>query len=60
MRSRRNVFAEGVVPLIPKRGETTGILRVTDLWRVWVGQWILEVDAPGDDVLTFKPDAPTK
>ncbi len=55
-----NVFAEGVVPLIPKRGETIGILRVTDLWRVWVGQWILEVEAPGCDVLTFKPDPPTK
>ncbi len=55
-----NVFAEGVVPLIPKRGETIGVLRVTDLWRVWVGQWIVEVDAPGCDVLTFKPDPPTK
>jgi len=50
-----NVFAEGVVPLIPKRGETVGVLRITDLWRVWVGAWILEVDAPGCDVLTFKP-----
>jgi hypothetical protein len=27
------VFAEGVVPLIPKRGETVGILRITDPWR---------------------------
>ena len=49
-----NVFAEGVVPLIPKRSETIGVLPVTDLWRVWVGQWILEVDAPGCDVLSFK------
>jgi len=55
-----NVFAEGVVPLIPKRSGTIGVLRVTDLWRVWVGQWILEVDAPGSDVLTFKPDLPSK
>ena len=49
-----NVFADGVVPLIPKHGEAIGVLRITDLWRVWVGQWILEVDAPGCDVLTFK------
>ena len=55
-----NVFAEGVVPLIPKRSEAIGVLPVTDLWRVWVGQWILEVDAPGCDVLSFKPDLPTK
>lgn len=55
-----NVFAEGVVPLIPKRSEAIGVLRVTDLWRVWVGQWILEVDAPGCDVLTFKPEPPAK
>jgi len=55
-----NVFAEGVVPLIPKRGETIGVLRVTDLWRVWVGQWILEVDAPGCDVLSFKPEPAAK
>jgi hypothetical protein len=55
-----NVFAEGVVPLIPKRSETIGVLPVTDLWRVWVGQWILEVDAPGCDVFTFKHDVPTK
>ncbi len=28
-----NVFAEGVVPLIPKRGEAIGVMRITDLWR---------------------------
>lgn len=55
-----NVFAEGVVPLIPKRSEAIGVLCITDLWREWVGQWILEVDAPGCDVLSFKPDLPTK
>jgi hypothetical protein len=54
------VFAEGVVPLIPKRSEAIGVLPVTGEWRVWVGQWILEVDAPGCDVLSFKPDLPTK
>ena len=53
-----NVFAEGVVPLIPKRSETVGVLPVKDLWREWVGQWIVEVDAPGCDVLTFKPPSP--
>jgi len=55
-----NVFAEGVVPLIPKRSEAIGVLRITDLWRVWVGQWTLEVDAPGCNVLSFKPEPPTK
>jgi len=50
-----NVFAEGVVPFIPKRSETVGVLRITDLWREWVGQWIVEVDAPGCDLLTYKP-----
>lgn len=49
-----NAFAEGVVPLIPKRSAAIAVLRVTDLWREWVGQWILEVDAPGCDVLSFK------
>ena len=41
-----NVFAEGVVPLIPKHSEAIGVMRVTDLWRVWVGRWVLEVDCP--------------
>src|SRR5271157_392308 len=49
-----NVFAEGMVPLIPKHSEAIGVLRITDLWRVWVGMWILEVDAPGCEVLSFK------
>jgi len=55
-----NVFAEGVVPLVPRRSATVGVLPVTAPWRVWVGQWILEVDAPGCDVLSFKRDLPTK
>ena len=55
-----NVFAEGIVPLIPRGSGTVGVLPVTALWRVWVGRWILEVDAPGCDVLTFKPDFPSK
>jgi hypothetical protein len=55
-----NVFAQGVVPVIPKRSEAIGVLDVTAAWKVWVGQWILEVDAPGCDVITFKPDLPAK
>jgi len=50
-----NVFAEGVVPLIPARGETVAVLRVKDLWREWVGRWIMEIDAPGCDVHIYKP-----
>jgi hypothetical protein len=49
-----DVFAEGVVPLIPKRGEAIGILPVTAEWRVWVGQWEMEVEAPGCEVLIFR------
>ena len=49
-----NVFAEGVVPLIPKRSEAVGVLPVTAEWRVWVGEWEMEVEAPGCDVLVYK------
>jgi hypothetical protein len=49
-----NVFAEGVIPVIPARGETVATLRVTDLWREWVGRWIMEIDAPGCDVKIYK------
>jgi hypothetical protein len=55
-----NVFAEGIVPLIPKRGDAIGVLPITDLWREWVGQWIVEVDAPGCDVISFKFEPPAK
>ena len=50
-----NVFAEGVAPLVPRHSEAIAVLPVTDKWREWVGQWILEVDAPGCDVHIFKP-----
>ena len=50
-----NVFAEGTMPLVPKRGEAIAVLPATDKWREWVGQWILEIDAPGCDVHIFKP-----
>jgi hypothetical protein len=49
-----DVFAEGVIPLIPKRSEAVGVLPVTAEWRVWVGEWDLEVEAPGCDVLVFR------
>jgi hypothetical protein len=48
-----NVFAEGVVPLVPKRAEAIGVLPVTAEWHEWVGQWEMEVEAPGCDILLF-------
>jgi hypothetical protein len=48
-----DVFAEGTVPLIPKRSAAMGIIPVTGHWRVWVGQWEMEVEAPGCDVRVF-------
>jgi len=55
-----NVFAEGVVPVIPAGSEAIGVLNITDMWREWVGQWILEVDAPGCNVLSFKQEPSAK
>ena len=49
-----NVFADGVVPLIPKRSEAIGVLPVTAEWQEWVGQWEMEVEAPGCEVLAFR------
>jgi hypothetical protein len=49
-----DVFAEGVVPLIPKRSEAIGVLPVTAEWHEWVGEWDMEVEAPGCDVLVFR------
>ena len=49
------VFAEGVIPVIPARSEAVGTLKVVDQWREWVGQWVLEIDAPGCDVHIYKP-----
>ena len=39
-----NVFAEGVVPVVPKRGEVTAVLPVTAEWKVWK-TWEMEVEA---------------
>ena len=49
-----NVFAEGVVPLIPKRGEAVAVLPVIAEWHEWVGHWETEVEAPGCQILPFK------
>lgn len=48
-----DVFAEGVVPIVPKRGATVGVIPVTGKWHEWVGEWELEVDAPACEVLNF-------
>jgi hypothetical protein len=48
-----DVFAEGVVPIVPKRGVAVGELRVTAEWHEWVGEWIMEVEAPDCDVQMF-------
>jgi hypothetical protein len=49
-----NVFAEGVVPLVPKRSVAVGVLPSVAAARVWVGEWDIEVEAPGCDVLTYR------
>ena len=49
-----NVFAEGVIPFIPKHDAAIGILPVLAEWKVWVGQWVMEVDAPGCDVFMLR------
>ncbi len=54
------VFAEGVVPLIPKRSATVGVLPVTDAWKVWIGEWVMEVEATGCDLIDFNPEPPGK
>jgi hypothetical protein len=48
-----DVFAEGIVPLIPKRSAAIGVIPVTGHWLVWVGQWEMEVEAPGCDIRMF-------
>ena len=48
-----DVFAEGAVPVIPKRSATVAVLTVTGAWHVWIGQWLEEVDAPGAEVQVF-------
>jgi hypothetical protein len=48
------VFAESVIPLIPKRAEAVGVLPVTGDMRGWVGEWQIEVEAPGCDALVYK------
>ena len=44
-----NVFAEAVVPLVPKRGEATAVLPVTAEWKVWK-TWEMEVEGKDCEV----------
>jgi hypothetical protein len=48
-----DVFAEGVVRHVPKRGEAIAVLPVKGQWNVWK-TWDLEVDAPGCEVIVYK------
>jgi hypothetical protein len=47
-----NVFAEGVVPVVPKRGEATAVLPVTAEWKVWK-TWEMEVEGKGCEVKIY-------
>jgi hypothetical protein len=47
-----DVFAEGMVGVIPKRGETIAVLPVVGQWKVWK-TWELDVEAEGCEVLKF-------
>jgi len=48
-----NVFAAGVVSVVPKRGEAIANLPVTANWNVWK-TWEMEVQVPGGEVIVFK------
>ena len=48
-----NVFAETVVPVVPKRGEVTAVLPVTAEWKVWK-TWEMEVEATGCEVNIYQ------
>lgn len=47
-----DVFAEGVVGVIPRRYEAIAVLQVIGEWKVWK-TWELEVEARGCEVLKF-------
>ena len=47
-----NVFAEGVVSSMPRRGEAAAVLPVTAEWKVWK-TWEMEIAAPGAEVITY-------
>jgi hypothetical protein len=47
-----NVFAEGVVPVVPKRGEVTAVLPVTAEWKVWK-TWEMTVEGMGCEVKIY-------
>ncbi len=48
-----NVFAEGVVPVVPKRGEVTAVLPVTAEWKVWK-TWEMEVEGKGCEARIYQ------
>jgi len=48
-----DVFAEGVVRHVPKRGEAIAVLPVKGQWNAWK-TWDLEIDAPGCEVIVYK------
>jgi hypothetical protein len=48
-----NVFAEAVVPVVPKRGEVTAVLPVTAEWKVWK-TWEMEVEGEGCEVRIYQ------
>ena len=48
-----NLFAEGVVPIVPKRGEAVAVLPLKGQWNVWK-TWEMEVEVPGGEVTIFK------
>jgi hypothetical protein len=50
-----NVFAEGVIPVVPRHGEADASLPLKAEWKVWK-TWIVEVEAPGAEVRVFKTD----
>ena len=47
-----NVFAEAVVPVVPKRGAVTAVLPVTAEWKVWK-TWEMEVEGKDCEVKIY-------
>ena len=48
-----NVFATGVVPVVPKRGEAIAVLPLTVELKAWQ-TWGMEVEAPGCRVIVYR------
>jgi len=47
------VFAQGIVSVIPKHGETTAVLPVKQEWKSWK-TWQIEVQSPNSEVIVYK------